>query len=295
VICKKCGSKSKPDSSFCIGCGSALPLKPERKVKGAMGDSLSQESPSEKKTLTTGQIIALSAAGMVLLAGVGVGSIILLSGGSSNDSRVSQQDSTQEFAAEGTYGSNSYLDSLWDACEDGDFESCDTLFLDSPAGSEYEDFGDTCGNRNEASEYCVDIYNSSGGSSSAAYGSYGSDGYLDSLWDSCENGNFESCDTLYLDSPSGSEYEDFGDTCGNRNEPGEYCVDIYSSSGGSTSDGSYGSDSYLDSLWDNCSAGDFDSCDTLFFDSPAGSEYEEFGDTCGYRNEPSGYCVDIYS
>jgi hypothetical protein len=295
VICSKCGSKSKADSSFCGGCGSALPQKSELKTKASSGNSLSQGSAKTNKTLSTGQIIAVSAAGMVLLAGVGVGAIILLSGGSSGDAQVSQQDSTQQIAAEGTYGSNSYLDLLWDRCENGNFESCDTLFLESPAGSEYEEFGDTCGNRNEAAEYCVDIYSSSGGSSSAAYGSYGSDSYLDSLWDSCENGNFESCDTLYLDSPAGSEYEEFGDTCGNRNEAAEYCVDIYSSSGGSSAYGSYGSDSYLDSLWDNCSAGDFDSCDTLYFDSPSGSEYEEFGDTCGYRNEPSGYCADIYN
>ncbi len=299
MICKKCGTKSKPNSSFCADCGTPLSIKAPRKVKSGLGDSKAPATAKASKSLTTGQIVALSAAGMVLLSGIGVGTILLLSGGSSDDSQVSQQDSTQRIAAEGTYGSDTYLDSLWDNCEDGDFESCDTLFLDSPAGSEYEEFGDTCGNRNEPGEYCVDIYSSSGGSSggssSAAYGTYGSDSYLDSLWDSCENGNFESCDTLFLDSPANSEYEEFGDTCGNRNAPAEYCVDIYSSSGGSSSDGSYGSDSYLDSLWDNCSAGDFDSCDDLFFDSPAGSEYEEFGDTCGYRNEPSGYCVDIYN
>ena len=225
MICSKCGSKSKADSSFCGGCGSALPQKSELKTKASSGNSLSQGSAKTNKTLSTGQIIAVSAAGMVLLAGVGVGAIILLSGGSSGDAQVSQQDSTQQIAAEGTYGSNSYLDLLWDRCENGNFESCDTLFLESPAGSEYEEFGDTCGNRNEAAEYCVDIYSSSGGSS--AYGSYGSDSYLDSLWDNCSAGDFDSCDTLYFDSPSGSEYEEFGDTCGYRNEPSGYCADIY--------------------------------------------------------------------
>jgi len=225
LICKKCGTKSKPNSSFCADCGTPLSLKSPRKVKSGLGDSKAPASAKASKSLTTGQIVALSAAGMVLLSGIGVGTILLLSGGSSDDSQVSQQDSTQRIAAEGTYGSDSYLDSLWDSCENGNFESCDTLFLDSPANSEYEEFGDTCGNRNAPAEYCVDIYSSSGGSSSD--GSYGSDSYLDSLWDNCSAGDFNACDDLFFDSPAGSEYEEFGDTCGYRNEPSGYCVDLY--------------------------------------------------------------------
>ncbi|MEO7570952.1 MAG: DUF2510 domain-containing protein [Acidimicrobiales bacterium] len=59
-------------------------------------------------------------------------------------------------------------------------------------------------------------------------------------------------------------------------------------------EGSYGSDPELDELYDQCEDGDFQACDDLFFDSPAGSEYEDFGDTCGERNEPSGTCVSLY-
>lgn len=29
-------------------------------------------------------------------------------------------------------------------------------------------------------------------------------------------------------------------------------------------------------------------------ESPVGSEYEYFGDTCGYRNDPSDYCEALY-
>ena len=58
-------------------------------------------------------------------------------------------------------------------------------------------------------------------------GSYGSDPELDELYDSCEDGDYAACDQLYLDSPSGSEYEDFGDSCGDRNEPSGFCVDLY--------------------------------------------------------------------
>ena len=59
-------------------------------------------------------------------------------------------------------------------------------------------------------------------------------------------------------------------------------------------DGTYGSDEDLDELYDQCADGDYAACDDLFLQSPSGSEYEEFGDTCGDRNDPSGYCVDLY-
>jgi hypothetical protein len=46
------------------------------------------------------------------------------------------------------YGDDRALDRLWDGCEAGDGEACDRLFAQSPVGSEYEQFGLTCGNRN---------------------------------------------------------------------------------------------------------------------------------------------------
>ena len=61
-----------------------------------------------------------------------------------------------------------------------------------------------------------------------------------------------------------------------------------------TGDGTYGSDPELDELYDQCEDGDYEACDDLYNQSPSGSEYEEFADTCGDRNEPAGYCVDIY-
>jgi hypothetical protein len=133
---------------------------------------------------------------------------------------------------------------------------------------------------------------------------YGDDPALDALYDECEAGDFQACDDLYMDSPFGSEYEDFGDTCGERNEPQGYCVDLYSDGGGDDGstdsiDGSgamsYGDNAQLDALYDQCEAGDFQACDTLYMESDFGSEYEDFGDTCGDRNEPQGYCVDVYA
>jgi hypothetical protein len=66
-------------------------------------------------------------------------------------------------AEEGTYGSDPALDELYDQCEDGDYQACDDLYNESPVGSEYEEFGDTCGDRNEPQGYCVDIYEDGGG------------------------------------------------------------------------------------------------------------------------------------
>ena len=39
----------------------------------------------------------------------------------------------------------------------------------------------------------------------------------------------------------------------------------------------YGDDPYLDRLWDDCSAGDMLACEDLYWESPVGSEYEDFG------------------
>src|SRR5690625_2775583 len=55
--------------------------------------------------------------------------------------------------------------------------------------------------------------------------------------------------------------------------------------------GSYGDDPELDRLYDACAAGDGWSCDELYWQSPINSEYEEFGDTCGFRFPPQEvYC-----
>ncbi|MDE0572648.1 hypothetical protein ON058_04375 [Demequina sp. B12] len=50
----------------------------------------------------------------------------------------------------------------------------------------------------------------------------------------------------------------------------------------------YGDDAYLDGLYEQCAAGDDAACDTLFTDSPIGSDYESFGEECGGRGLPAG-------
>jgi hypothetical protein len=134
---------------------------------------------------------------------------------------------------------------------------------------------------------------------------YGDDARLDALWDDCEEGDFQACDDLYNDSEYGSAYEDFGDTCGERNTPQGYCVDIYGEGDDlipAEPEETFGSDApppgedaTLDALWNQCGDGDFAACDELYRDSAFGSNYEEFARSCGGRNESAGLCEEIYS
>ncbi len=55
------------------------------------------------------------------------------------------------------YGDDAALDALWDACEGGAGEACDDLFFDSPLGSRYEQFGNTCGDRGVEIS-CAEVY-----------------------------------------------------------------------------------------------------------------------------------------
>ncbi len=124
-----------------------------------------------------------------------------------------------------------------------------------------------------------------GGDDETPY-TYGDDEALDRWWDRCENGDMSGCDRLFADAPYDTEYSYFGETCGERTGGGGECAigdepgDIYT----------YGDNAELDQLWDRCNAEDFDACGALYEDSPADTEYEEFGATCGYRTESLAGC-----
>ena len=106
------------------------------------------------------------------------------------------------------------LEELYQACADGDDVACDDLYFEAPAGSDYQEFGDTCGGRAEAGSYCEgELVGGEG---------YGSNAELDALWDQCDGGDDVVCQRLYVESPYGSEYEYFGSTCGGR-EPDGTC------------------------------------------------------------------------
>jgi len=58
-------------------------------------------------------------------------------------------------------GEDPVLNELAQSCFDGEMSACDDLFLPSPAGSDYERYGNTCGGRVEEANvngrYCGDI------------------------------------------------------------------------------------------------------------------------------------------
>lgn len=117
---------------------------------------------------------------------------------------------------EGEYGSDPALDALYDECEAGDDQACDDLYWQAPLFSGYEEFAKTCGGRGmpDGQSRCV-----AGVAADPSVGTYGSDPELDALWDACEGGDNVACDELYIQSPFGSEYEAFAESCGGRGKP----------------------------------------------------------------------------
>lgn len=105
-----------------------------------------------------------------------------------------------------------------------------------------------------------------------------------SLHTACANGDMAACDSLFNHTADGSAEHSFADTCGGRTDGGYLCTSV-----GAVS---YGDDKHLDGLWDACAAGALASCDELYYSSQPGSDYYEFGRTCGNRTDGSADCVD---
>ncbi|MBB2925389.1 toll/interleukin-1 receptor domain-containing protein [Cellulomonas cellasea] len=177
------------------------------------------------------------------------------------------------------------LDTLVDDCTAGDMESCDSLYLESDGGSSEELFGATCGDRIAfaVDGGCVELSNAD---------TYGDHSGLDGLWDECVGGSLVACDDLYNTSGSGSRYESFGSSCGDRTSAegelaGSCAADLpfpYT----------FGDSADLDPLWERCAAGDLVGCDDLYWASEDGSAYEQWAAFCGRTDlaEPAnGYCA----
>ena len=135
------------------------------------------------------------------------------------------------------YGDDPGLDALWDACEAGDMLACDDLYRYSAVGSRYEAYGDSCGDRQPTGtgNWCADgIVGSDPPAAAGGVDDYGDDAALDRLWDTCEAGDMVACDDLFRQSPPGSTYQAYGDTCGDRQPMGTglWCVDSIAGSSG---------------------------------------------------------------
>ena len=106
---------------------------------------------------------------------------------------------------------------------------------------------------------------------------------LDALAQSCFLGDLPACDHLYLQSPVGSAYEEYGDSCAGRQEAG---TETYCALGGPlepTPPENLGTDPALDALASDCYIGDMAACDELYDSSEQGSDYQIYGDTCAGR------------
>lgn len=249
------------------------------------GQAYGYAPPPAKKSGNKALTIVLIVLGVLVLLGVGAFfAVKSLVNRVSEELETALPEVTDILETDGSYGDDPALDALWDACEAEDWQACDDLYMQAPLGSEYESFGDTCGNRTDGTSMCVDEYadpieepTEEPTEPSGDAQSYGDDAYYDSLWDMCAAGDPFSCDELYLTSPVGSDYEAFGDTCGETTAGGTYCgtAELYG--------GPYapGDDAALDALWGSCEAGDMVACDSLYEQSGSGTIYETLGDTCG--------------
>jgi hypothetical protein len=129
---------------------------------------------------------------------------------------------------------------------------------------------------------------------------FGDDPQLDALYTGCGQGDMAKCDALYRQAPSGSDYQRFGDTCGDRNDPGSFCVEIYGPTAPgarpanvvTARDNAPGDDPYLDGLYRACDDGNGQACDILAAEAAQGTVYEQYGLTCGRRfASPDGGCA----
>jgi hypothetical protein len=125
------------------------------------------------------------------------------------------------------------------------------------------------------------------GHSRAALDVLGDDPALDALAVACFNDDLGSCDDLYVDSPGGSLYEAYGATCGARvDQPTNLlCADVLLPPASDDPAG-LGPDPFLNTLAEQCFAGDLLDCDILFAEAETNSAYERFGASCAGRVSP---------
>jgi hypothetical protein len=93
----------------------------------------------------------------------------------------------------------------------------------------------------------------------------------------------DACDSLYFSSPTGSDDEEFGATCGGTADASAAGMCWYNPL----------TTEELEALADACLAGDMVACDELYSSSDFGSELGEVAATCGGTADRStaGMCA----
>lgn len=177
------------------------------------------------------------------------------------------------------FGDDPTLDALYTACDDDDWQACDDLYRSSPRGSEYWQFGDTCGGDWDSgtTTFCVEAMG--GGSDEPVEESFTAAEtlYFEALQSACAAEDWAACDELYTKSPLGSEYEAFGSTCGERTEGTSGSCDVFAGVEDPGPPMTRGSSAGLDALWTACEGGDTEACGVMYRKSPIDSEYETYG------------------
>ncbi|MFB9953655.1 DUF4190 domain-containing protein [Cellulomonas denverensis] len=216
------------------------------------------------------------------------------------------------------------IDTYADGCRDGDMSDCDSLWIWAEPDSEEEALAESCNGLGDREEYgsCYSL-----GRELETATAYGDDAELDGLYDSCRGGDMAACDDLYFQAPysSGtSEYREFGSTCGGTADADDgsgWCE--YQATYGEPEDAAvpeeemtleqaqarldlmqvlidavaspeasqnYGDNYLLDSMWDQCAAGDDNQCALLYLTSPEGSTYRAHAQSCGGRGAQPLVC-----
>ncbi|MEJ7845846.1 MAG: hypothetical protein WKF93_09390 [Acidimicrobiales bacterium] len=122
--------------------------------------------------------------------------------------------------------------SLAQACFDGDMESCDTLFADTPPGSIDEAYGDTCAGRIDDGQgftfLCATAIQAAipAADAATALGEV-QDPAFAAQSDACFAGDQVACDELFTTAPDPSFERTYGAVCGGRVPTATVlCVDI---------------------------------------------------------------------
>lgn len=123
------------------------------------------------------------------------------------------------------------------ACFEGDMEACDELFSITDLESDLEAYAQTCGGRIEEQDGAPGCADRFGGGAPADAGDAQAPGDLtddpelddstpeeianfEALADECFEGDLAACDDLFFQTPIGSDFEEYGTTCGGRLDEG---------------------------------------------------------------------------
>lgn len=215
-----------------------------------MGGQPPAGPPAGKKKLPGWGIALIIVGALVVIGGI-VLAIVFLGGGSKGPAGMSP-----EIAAE--LEENPELRSLYDGCAAGDMAACDDLYLESPLGSALEEFGNTCGGTESGAGWCdpntpmrmmddmeeeisfedlddledfdsedfdfdFDSDDDATFDTAAINAELAESPELRPLYEACKSGDMEACDDLYMETPFGSELEEFGNRCGGAPRDGMWC------------------------------------------------------------------------